>query len=149
VRLRCVPSGVSAAGMARGGGAGGEAPRGAGGVMSVAIREAQDAAAREEVFRFRYDIYVREMSRPQKDADHARGRIEDRLDAFAMLLAAHDAGTGLICGTVRTNVLCDGDIGEYGGLYRLDGLSANERRSTSITTRLMVERSKRGSVLAA
>lgn len=117
--------------------------------MSVDIVEARDARLREEVYRFRYDIYVREMARAQKDADHRRGRIEDSLDAFAVLLAAIDASSGLVAGTVRANVLGDGDIGPYDDLYGLGRLSTAARRATSITTRLMVERTRRGSVLAA
>jgi GNAT superfamily N-acetyltransferase len=113
--------------------------------VPVDIVEARDARLRADVFRFRYDIYVREMARPQTYADHARGRIEDPLDAFAVLLAAVDRETGLVAGTVRANVLGDGDIGPYAALYGLDRLSTAERRKTSITTRLMVERTKRGS----
>jgi GNAT superfamily N-acetyltransferase len=118
-------------------------------MMGVEVFEARTPELREAVFRFRYDIYVREMARLQKDADHARGRIEDALDAFAVLLAARDAATGIVTGTVRANVLGDGGIGTYGEIYRLDGLSSDERRVTSITTRLMVERTRRGTVLAA
>lgn len=115
--------------------------------MGVAIVEACEPVLREAVFRFRYDIYVREMARAQKDADHAGARIEDSLDAFAVLLAAVDGATGLVAGTVRANVLGDGHIGPYGSLYGLDRLSTAERRVTSITTRLMVERSRRGSAV--
>ncbi|HEX6324882.1 MAG TPA: GNAT family N-acyltransferase [Vicinamibacterales bacterium] len=116
--------------------------------MAVEIIDASSPALREDVFRFRYDIYVREMGRAQKDADHARGRIEDRLDAFAVLLAARDSVTGAIAGTVRSNVLSDGDIGAYARLYGLEGLSPAERRATAMTTRLMVERGRRGTMLA-
>jgi GNAT superfamily N-acetyltransferase len=133
--------------MARGGVTRPRRRRHAGGVMPVDIVEARDARLREAVFRFRYDIYVREMARVQKDADHTAGRIEDRLDAFGMVLAAVDRGTGLVIGTVRANVLGDGDIGPYGALYGLTRLSPDERRVSSITTRLMVERTKRGSAV--
>jgi hypothetical protein len=116
--------------------------------MGVAIVEAREPGLREEIFRFRYDIYVREMGRPQKDADHARGRIEDGLDAFAFLLAAVDQATTLVAGTVRTNLLRDGDIGAYREIYGLANLSAAARGTSSVTTRLMVERTKRGSAMA-
>ncbi len=117
--------------------------------MAIEIVQAVVPDVREAVFRFRYDIYVREMGRPQKDADHSRKRIEDALDETALLLAARDTGTGAVVGTVRTNVLGDGDIGVYAHLYGLQHLFAPERATTSITTRLMVERTKRGTVLAA
>ena len=116
--------------------------------MAVEIIDITGAGCREALFRFRYDVYVREMGRVQKDADHGRGRIEDRLDAFAVLLAARESASGAIVGTVRSNVLSDGDIGIYAQLYGLEGLSPAEQRAVSITTRLMVERSRRGTVLA-
>lgn len=116
--------------------------------MAVDIIDVTGPECREALFRFRYDIYVREMGRAQKDADHGRGRIEDRLDAFAVLLAARDRATGSIVGTVRSNVLSDGDIGIYSRLYGLEGLPPSERRQVAITTRLMVDRSRRGTVLA-
>jgi hypothetical protein len=117
--------------------------------MAVEIVEARDARVRADVFRFRYEIYVREMARPQKDADHAGKRIEDGLDAFAMILAAREAATGRICGTVRANLLADGDVGYYEELYGLDRLAGDARRRVSVTTRMMVERTKRGTLLAA
>ena len=117
--------------------------------MAIEIIEARDEASREAIFRFRYEIYVREMRRPQKDADHERGRIEDSLDAFAVLLAAKDTSTGRIVGTVRSNVLGDGSAGPYEALYGLAHLAPSARRVTAITTRLMVERNRRGTVLAS
>lgn len=112
------------------------------------VVEAISGELREAVFRFRYDIYVREMHRPQKDADHARGRIEDPLDANAHLFAARDPLSGRIAGTVRGNIVADAALGLYEDLYGLAALSQAERRATSMTTRLMIERTRRGSVLA-
>lgn len=116
--------------------------------MGVEIVDARTPDIREAVFRFRYEIYVREMDRPQKDADHRLGRIEDALDATAELMAARDTGTGAVVGTIRANVLGDGAIGIYESLYGLGGLGPAARARTSITTRLMVERSKRGTMVA-
>ncbi len=54
--------------------------------IRIAVVDSEEA--REALFRFRYDIYVREMHRPQKHADHARGRLADPLDANAINLVA-------------------------------------------------------------
>ena len=116
--------------------------------MTPEIVEAISADLREAVFRFRYDVYVREMHRPQKDADHERGRIEDPLDANAHLFAARDPMSGRIVGTVRGNIVADATLGLYENLYGLASLSPAERRVTSMTTRLMIERGRRGSMLA-
>lgn len=116
--------------------------------MAIEILDATDPDVREAVFRFRYDIYVREMRRRQKDADHDRGRVEDALDRTAVLLAARDSASGRIVGTARANVAGDTDLGVYERLYGLDTLNAEERGATSITTRFMVERERRGTVLA-
>ena len=116
--------------------------------MAIEIVDATDPFVREAVFRFRYDIYVREMRRRQKDADHARGRVEDALDRDAMLLAARDTLTGRIVGTARSNVVGVSDLGVYDALYGLESLSASERLATTITTRFMVDRERRGTLLA-
>lgn len=116
--------------------------------MAIEIVEAADHDLREAVFRFRYDIYVREMRRRQKDADHARGRVEDALDRTAILLAARDTGTGRIAGTARGNIVEGSDLGIYERLYGLDRLGQDARTTTSITTRFMVERERRGTLLA-
>jgi GNAT superfamily N-acetyltransferase len=116
--------------------------------MPVEIVEARDAHVREAVFRFRYDIYVREMSRPQKDADHERARIEDALDADALLLAAKDAASPLIVGTVRANIVGRASRGIYEDIYGLASLSEEARELTTITTRMMIARRLRGTALA-
>jgi GNAT superfamily N-acetyltransferase len=114
---------------------------------AIELVEACGAGLRDAVFRFRYDVYVREMRRPQKDADHARGRIEDALDARALLFAAREPASGRIVGTVRANVAADGGLGLYEDLYGLATLTADERAVTSITTRLMIDRRCRRTAL--
>ena len=48
----------------------------------------------EELFSFRYRIYVEEMQRKQKYASHASKQIRDPLDDFATNLIARDADGG-------------------------------------------------------
>ncbi len=106
----------------------------------IAIQVADTADLREAVYRFRYDIYVRELRRPQKDADHARGRIEDALDETGINLAAVDSVTGAVVGCVRTNLLRRGRLPLYERLYGTREWSAAQRDEASITTRMMVTR---------
>jgi GNAT superfamily N-acetyltransferase len=103
-------------------------------------------ALREEVYRFRYDIYVREMRRTQRTADHADGRIVDALDDAGILLAALDPA-GRVIGTLRGNMFDEPAAREYERLYQLE-LSDRQRRITSLTTRLMIAPRYRGSGLA-
>lgn len=106
------------------------------------------AAAREAVYRFRYEVYVREMRRLEPLACHRRGRLTDPLDQTALVLAATDPASGRTVGTIRSNLLRDGGTCHYEELYGLGGLSPAERQATSITTRLMVTAEHRGGALA-
>ena len=101
---------------------------------------------REEVYRFRYEVYVREMRRPQPDADHDRGRLVDALDDGGMLLAALSP-SGRVIGTLRANLFDEPAARDYERLYELT-LTDAERRVTSLTTRMMVAPGYRGSGLA-
>lgn len=103
---------------------------------TLSTRFAASACEREAIFRLRYQVYVEEMGRPQKDADHAARRIEDRLDARAHVVGAWR--DNVLVGTVRANLLADGDVGPYRELYGLDLLSPRETQRTSVTTRMMV-----------
>jgi predicted GNAT family N-acyltransferase len=105
---------------------------------NITYQYAGDPSQREAIYELRYAIYVEEMGRPQKDADHKRRRIEDRLDRRGHVFGAW-LGQQLI-GTVRSNCLRDDDVGHYKEIYGLDRLTAREAQLSSITTRLMVLR---------
>lgn len=116
--------------------------------MASTIGLVTTAAAREAVYRFRYQVYVREMGRNEPLACHRRGRLMDPMDETALILAASDTQTGATVGTIRSNLLRDGGACRYEELYGLDGLSPAERQTTSVTTRLMVTSEHRGGALA-
>ena len=100
------------------------------------IHLARTAAERDAIYRLRYRVYVEEMHRPQKDADHDSRIITDALDSFGLLFGAwrHE-----VCiGTMRVNLLREGDIGAYREMYGLQSLTPDEIERSSITTRLMV-----------
>ena len=48
--------------------------------MPLTIRQAETNKDRERVFRFRYEIYVEEMQRPQIYADHAARTVAEPFD---------------------------------------------------------------------
>lgn len=113
----------------------------------IVIRPAVTPDEFRAIYRFRYAVYVEEMARPQKHADHLAKFIIDPLDVpAACVLAAWEAGE--IVGTVRTNFLSSSCIGEYTYLYMLGSFSPAELAATSITTRLMVHPRHRRTLLA-
>lgn len=102
---------------------------------------------KQEVYQFRYSIYVEEMNRKQRYADHKMKTIRDPLDSFGHLFVALDKDQN-ITGTVRMNFCREGDVGEYGEFYRLNSLPSSDYTDTSITTRLMVAPAYRSKSLA-
>ena len=70
--------------------------------MFVRVQEATSDADRQEIYRFRYRVYVEELKKPLPYADHERRLYTDELDEHARLLVAYDENAGTIVGTVRT-----------------------------------------------
>jgi len=68
----------------------------------VRVQEVTSKADLEEVFRFRYRVYVEELHKPLPSADPQRRMVTDELDAGARVLVAVDDAAGTIVGTVRT-----------------------------------------------
>ena len=111
------------------------------------IRPAANDEELEFLYRFRYRIYVEEMQRKQKYADHNRKRICDPLDEFATNLIAWDSDDKIM-GTVRTNFSRDGNLLDYAKFYAMDSVGTVHPESTSICTRLMILPKYRRSLLA-
>ena len=68
--------------------------------VSLAVSEAE----RQDVYRFRYAVYVEEMGKSPPDANHDRRVLMDRFDATASLYVLRD-GEGALVGTLRVNHL--------------------------------------------
>jgi GNAT superfamily N-acetyltransferase len=114
--------------------------------MATQIRIAQTSEDRQRVFRFRYEIYVEEMQRQQKYADHAARTVEEPFDQTGHIFLAEDE-MGRVVGTLRTNFGRDTDFGSYRELY---GLACTGRwfpQHVSICTKLMVAPEYRSSRL--
>lgn len=113
---------------------------------AINIRLATTDADLEAIYRFRYVIYVEEMHRQQKHADHAARRICDPLDACGHILGVWEQGE--VVGTVRANFVRESDLGEYFEMYQVDRLPGEEQPRTSLTTRLMIHPRHRKGTLA-
>ena len=113
----------------------------------INIRAAKTRAELEEIYRFRYGVYVEEMRRKQLYAEHDRRRIEDPLDNTAINLAAWRGNE--IIGVIRNNAAADGPLGIYESFYEMKTVAGPDHPAlTSITTRLMVSEAHRKSSIA-
>src|SRR5438067_13354099 len=99
------------------------------------ICEAVDAAARNEIYRFRYRIYVDQMGLRQKYADHARKRVVEPRDEAARIYAAYFNGT--IVGTIRGNRFSDLPTADYRKVYRIDHRFRSCANQKSLPTQLV------------
>ena len=107
------------------------------------ICEAIDPAARNEVYRFRYRIYVEQMGLRQKYADHVRKRVVEPLDESARIYAAYLNDT--IVGTIRGNRFSELATTYYRRLYQIDDRFPYCPNEMSLTTKLMFDPVLRGS----
>lgn len=123
-----------------------ECRRGRGEAGRPVLRFAHSEEDRRRVFRFRYQIYVEEMRREQKFADHRRRLIEEPFDATGHLLLAEVGDT--IVGTARTNFAGETDLGYYVDLFNLRAAGPDFPRGVSLTTKLMIRRELRSGTLA-
>lgn len=112
---------------------------------ACAVGVAEGAAAREAVFRFRYDVYVREMGKVgMAAADHAAGRLTDPEDAHAHLYVA-TGSDGALVGTLRVATGGHGIPETFRSLPGFDRFSGFPPEALSFTSRLMVAPGARGS----
>jgi GNAT superfamily N-acetyltransferase len=114
--------------------------------MPIEIRMAQTQSDADAIFRLRYEVYVEELKRSQRYADHAERTVAEPLDRTGNLFCAFE--NGRVVGTVRTNYASKCDLGEYEELYAMASASAGQHpQSTSITTKLLVSAEHRNSSL--
>ncbi len=114
--------------------------------MAIRVREVKTEHEAQAVYRLRYDVYVEELQRAQRHADHAQRRIEEPLDATGHLLAAYDGER--VVGTLRINYAHDSELSEYAELYEMARVGAAHPAHTSIVTKLLVASPYRNTSLA-
>lgn len=106
-------------------------------VSRVVICSIETEEQKKALFRFRYEIYVEEMHRPQRHADHERRTIVDNLDETGINIVG--IAKGRIVGAIRNNASSDSSLGEYENFYQMQDVGIDEHPAkTSITTRLMI-----------
>jgi len=114
--------------------------------MTIQIRKVRTTSEREAVFRLRYEVYIEELGRTQRYADHAARTIEEPLDACGNVFCAYD-GARLV-GTVRSNYAWRSPLEEYEALYDMESCGAAHPSHTSVTTKLVISPEYRCSTLA-
>ena len=67
--------------------------------MTIAVQKARTDDERQEIYRFRYRVYVEEMGLDPPDADRAMKRLRDPLDLSSDLYALHDGDA--VVGSLR------------------------------------------------
>jgi GNAT superfamily N-acetyltransferase len=113
--------------------------------MAIEIRKVRTESEASAIFRLRYEVYVEELGRSQRYADHAARSVAEPLDTGANLFCAYD-GARLV-GTVRTNYAWRSRLEEYEALYQLERCGSAYPHGTSVTTKLVVAPDQRGSTL--
>jgi hypothetical protein len=115
-------------------------------LKDITIRRAESADDLEKLYRFRYRVYVEEMGRPQRYADHAARRVEEPLDATAVNWIALDQDDRVV-GCLRWNSGRDTDFSEYVDLYDMRRAGPYFPEHCGTTTKLMVDAAHRRSAL--
>jgi hypothetical protein len=108
------------------------------------IFEAVDSSMKNEIYRFRYRIYVEQMGLHQRYADHVRKRVVEPLDETARIYAA--CFNGNVVGTIRGNRFSESPTAYYRKLFRIDDRFPFHADEMSLTTKLMFDPVLRGSL---
>ena len=116
--------------------------------MTVEVFRACSEQDREELFRFRYRVYVEEMGRYHRTADHQGRLLAEPEDAHGILYGAREDGQ--VVGTSRLSLGADGLSPRQIDQYGLDQfLSEVPARLMAVGERLMVAPHLRGSAVAS
>ena len=115
--------------------------------MPLTIRQAESKEDRDRVFRFRYEIYVKEIGKTMPGADHARLMLRDECDERATHLMALDNGE--LVGSLRIIWGSSELPMNYREWYGLGDFAEFPATALSFTGRLMVLAGMRNSLAAS
>lgn len=102
---------------------------------------------RKAVYRFRYDVYVKQLGRRQACANHQVCEIEEPLDDEGWNFVGISGGK--VVASVRGNRFSDRGASYYRRFYRFDFFKHLSPFETLFTTKLMVAPEHRGGPYAA
>lgn len=97
---------------------------------------------RDEIYRFRYEVFSHELHHHQEDVNHAARAIQDPMDDTCRLFAA--MVDGKVVATIRWNAAGDSDLEEC---FRGMGIDGDEFEAASVTSKLAVAPSHRGTTI--
>lgn len=106
---------------------------------SLEVKVAKTEEEKEKIFRFRYEVYVKEMGRPCY-ADHKNEMIRDSFDKTAHNLYIESKGN--ICATARVNFKKESNL-EFEKEYKIDQFYPYYPGSVSEISKFIVEKTKR------
>jgi hypothetical protein len=108
------------------------------GTSELRIDLATSPAERERIYRFRYELYVAQLDRRARDADHGRRTLREDVDDDSMLIQAtsHGAIVGVVRATICTPALLATPLATT---FALDRFRAYTPRALTISSRLMVD----------
>jgi|SRR5579884_590546 len=109
------------------------------------VQLAQSREDREEAYRLRYSVYVRELGRALPGVDHGAQVITDDLDQSAALFISRRAGD--LAGTIRINLGTQQLPEHLRAQYGLDRFAAFDPRVFSFASRLVVRPERRSSLV--
>jgi hypothetical protein len=109
--------------------------------MGFDIHIAKTEEDLKQLYQLRYKVFVEELGRPEKYADHELKEIKDPLDEIADNMIAVDEGR--IVGAMRFNFCSQIKDSLYKDVYRLDKFGSFYPDYISINTKLIVTSEKR------
>ncbi len=101
------------------------------------VRVAQTPKEREDIFRFRYKVYVEDLKKLVPGADDAQKMVRDEEDETGVLLYVSDK-SGNVVGTLRLNRLSKGVSADLRGLYGLDQFDDVPASHIAVASRFIV-----------
>lgn len=108
-------------------------------MLTVKIASTQEE--RNEIYKLRYEIYVKEIGLKQTYACHASETVSEPLDENACLFFAKIKDE--VVGVCRLNYARHDDLRFYSDIYDLDRHLEKNREETAIASKLLVKQSHR------
>lgn len=112
------------------------------------VREARSPEEREAIWRFRYDVYVRELGKSVPGADHARGWVRDADEDAPHVTLLYTGSVGEVSGTIRVDSWRPGAVPSASAQrYGIQDATALRELPLAEASRLMVRRQLRGKLI--